>query len=107
MDAYRDIIASSSADGSQPQEAYHRISQALFEANLRKRCEANPLIDLRFSWKVESVEETEESAIAVAIDLKTNDTWTFVSKYLIGCDGASSRARRSLQIPLDGGPTCV
>ncbi|KAJ4991089.1 FAD binding domain-containing protein [Stagonosporopsis vannaccii] len=107
VDAYRDIIASSSADGTQPQEPYQRISQAIFEANLRKRCEADPLIDLRFNWKVESVEETEEKAKTVAIDLKANETWTFISKYVIGCDGASSRARRSLQIPLDGGPTPV
>jgi FAD-dependent monooxygenase len=105
VDNYRDLIASSCKDGTQPQEPYQRISQTLFEANLRKRCEADPLIDLRFGWKVESVKETDESVSTVAIDLATNDTWSFISKYMIACDGASSRSRRSLQIPLDGGPT--
>jgi len=104
VDTCREVIASC-ADGTQPQEPYQRISQALFEAALRDRCNENPLIDLRFGWKVESVDEGEDSVQTRATELQSGDLWSFTSKYLIACDGASSRVRRGLQIALDGGPT--
>lgn len=69
------------------------------------RCDASELIDLRFGWKINDVEETSQSVKATVTDLNKGEKWIFESKYMIGCDGASSRVRRSLGIDLDGGPT--
>jgi FAD-dependent monooxygenase len=104
VEQYRALI-NATTDGSQPQEPYQRISQAVFEAGLRERCEKNPYIDLRFGWKAESVTESDEYAQANVTHLKAGQKHVFLAKYIIACDGASSRVRRDLGIPLDGGPT--
>ncbi|KAH7131825.1 FAD-binding domain-containing protein [Dendryphion nanum] len=106
VDDCRTAIATDS-DGSQPQEPYQRISQAVFEASLRTRCEENPLIDLRYGWKVEAVKETDTYASAHVTELKTEQKHVFSARFIAACDGASSRARRNLGIELDGGPTPV
>lgn len=91
-------------DGSQPLEPYQRLSQAVFEAWMRKQCDANPLIDVRFGWKLEDVHESAEGVEAKVTEKSTNVEHLFKCNYMIACDGASSKARRSLEIPLDGGP---
>jgi len=91
-------------DGSQPREAWQRISQVQFEAWLKALCEEDPMIDVRFGWKIEQVEERNDKVITTATYLKTSSTTDFVSDYVVGCDGASSTVRRSLNLPLDGGP---
>lgn len=94
-------------DGSQPREAWQRISQVKFEAWLKSRCEKDDLIDARFGWKVEGVKTgyADGKVRTVASDKRTGKATTFISEYAIGCDGASSIVRRSLEMPLDGGPT--
>jgi FAD-dependent monooxygenase len=106
VDEYRARIAERN-DGTQPLEPYQRISQAVFEKWFSSKCAENPLIDLRFNCKLESIKERESSIKANIIDLKSGIRRTFSSKYVIGCDGASSRVRRSMAIPLDGGPMYV
>lgn len=93
-------------DGTQPLEPYQRISQEVFEACMKSVCDKNPLIDVRFGWKLESVKEitdgvTAEVSRAAEIGTKPH---CFKAKYAVACDGASSRCRRCLEIPLDGGP---
>jgi FAD-dependent monooxygenase len=87
-----------------PLEPYQRLSQSVFEAWLKKICDENPLIDLRFGNKVESVDETEEGANLTVSDVRTGQRSKITSRYIAACDGASSRIRRGLAIPLDGGP---
>ena len=91
-------------DGSQPREAWQRISQVHFERWLKELCEDDPMIDVRFGWKVQHVEERGEIAVTTAVDLRDNSTVELISDYLVGCDGASSTVRKSLSLPLDGGP---
>ncbi|RFU24410.1 hypothetical protein B7463_g11929, partial [Scytalidium lignicola] len=102
VDEWRKVIAEKN-DGSQPLEPWQRLSQIIFEAWLKDICDKDPLIDLRFGWKVESAEERDEGIRATATD-KNGNTHTFNARYGVGCDGASSRIRRSLGIPLIGGP---
>ncbi|OAG35329.1 hypothetical protein AYO21_10469 [Fonsecaea monophora] len=90
-------------DGEQPLEPWLRLSQIIFEAWLREINDKDPLIDLRFGWKVEGAQETDEGIIATATD-KNGRLHTFKAKYGVGCDGGSSRVRRGLGIPLVGGP---
>lgn len=103
VDDFRARIQSNN-DGSQPLEAWQRISQVRFEAWLKAVCEEDPMIDFRSSWKVQQVEECADKVITIATNVKTGTTKEFTSEYLAGCDGASSMVRKSLNLPLDGGP---
>lgn len=89
-------------------EPYQRISQAIFEEWLRGVSDDNPLIDLRFGWKVESVVSEGPSGDSKvktsAVEVLTGKRRTFTSNYVAACDGASSKVRTGLGIPLDGGP---
>lgn len=91
-------------DGTMPREAWQRISQVKFEKWLKERCEGDERIDARFGWKVENVEVKDDRVRTIATCAKTGESTTFVSEYAVGCDGASSLVRRSLEMPLDGGP---
>ncbi|KAJ0420296.1 FAD binding domain-containing protein [Aspergillus carlsbadensis] len=103
VDDYREGIQATN-DGTQPQEPYQRISQAVFENAVRHECDTNPLVELRFGWCVESVVEGPEGCSVKTTDRSTGENWTFHCRYVAACDGASSTVRRSVQIPLDGGP---
>ncbi|KAH7085896.1 FAD-binding domain-containing protein [Paraphoma chrysanthemicola] len=91
-------------DGTSPQEPWQRISQAVFESYLKEHCEQNPLIDCRFGWKAEKTTEALDGVSVMATDLNSQEPVTFFAKYVVACDGASSRALRDLHIPLEGGP---
>ncbi|KAH7385826.1 FAD-binding domain-containing protein [Pyrenochaeta sp. MPI-SDFR-AT-0127] len=108
VDDFRSRIKNNN-DGSQPREAWQRISQVHFEAWLKVLCEEDPMIDARFGWKVQQVEEYNNKVETTATFLKTGLRTKFISEYIVGCDGASSTVRKSLGMPLDGGPThtCV
>lgn len=80
------------------------MSQELFEAWLRRICDENPLIDLRFGWKVTTSAENQNGVRLNAVDVKNAKGLGFESKYLVGCDGASSKVRRDMSVGLDGGP---
>jgi FAD-dependent monooxygenase len=90
-------------DGSQPQEPWQRISQAIFEKSLKAICDKDPLIDLRFGWKTISVAE-ETSQVFTTVEAPDGKRHVYSSRYAAGCDGGSSTVRRSLGIPIDGGP---
>lgn len=91
-------------DGSSPREPWQRISQAVFEKFLKQRCDANDLIDCQFGWRVTKATESSLGVQVEAVHLGTNHKRTIFSRYLVACDGASSRVRRDLEISLDGGP---
>ena len=103
VDEYRIRIASRN-DGTMPLEPWQRISQAVFEKWLKEICDKNPLIDLRFGCKLEDVEELEDGVRVSVVDVETGRPHQLAARYLVGCDGGSSRVRRSLGIALDGGP---
>ena len=92
------------SDGTQPLEPWQRLSQVVLERWLKGLCEANSLIDVRFGWRVESVEEKADEVVALVRNISTGEMTTMHSDYMAGCDGASSRTRKSLELPLDGGP---
>jgi FAD-dependent monooxygenase len=89
-------------DGTQPQEPWQRISQAIFEKWLKSICDKDPLIDLRFGWKASSVEEKSDH-VRLVVNGPDQVEYIFKSKYLAGCDGGSSTVRRSLGIQIEGG----
>ena len=87
-----------------PLEPYQRISQAVFEKWLKELCDKDPLIDLRFGHKVTLVEECPGGVKVTAFENGDQMRKSILSRYVVGCDGGSSIIRRSLDIPLDGGP---
>lgn len=66
--------------------------------------EAEPLVACFFGVKFESLRELDDAVESTLCDSVTGDQYVVSTKYVLGCDGASSRVRRSLEIPLIGGP---
>ncbi|MCC3761587.1 FAD-dependent monooxygenase [Glycomyces sp. TRM65418] len=90
-------------DGTQPSQPYQRISQADLEPVLLEHCRRNPLIDVRLRWRFESLTQDEDGVTSTFQDLAGGTARTVRSRYLAGCDGASSAVRRAVGIPLTGG----
>ncbi|KEF51073.1 uncharacterized protein A1O9_12855 [Exophiala aquamarina CBS 119918] len=90
-----------------PLEPWQRLSQAVFEKWLKSLCDKNPLIDLRFGCKVEGVDDIQDGVLLRTMDVASGGRRQLMAQYLVGCDGGSSQVRRSLEIPLDGGPMPV
>ncbi|EAU31818.1 predicted protein [Aspergillus terreus NIH2624] len=86
-----------------PREPYQRCSQAILEAWLKPKIQAQSLITAVFGLKFESLVETDDG---VESKLVTEDGEEHLvkSQFVIGCDGAGSRVRRGLGIQLEGGP---
>ncbi|KAH7408960.1 FAD binding domain-containing protein [Cadophora sp. MPI-SDFR-AT-0126] len=91
-------------DGSMPAQPYQRCSQALFEAWLKPRIQAEPLIGSHFGLKFESLEESENGVESHLLDVNTGERHIVRSQYVIGCDGAGSRVRKSIGANMIGGP---
>lgn len=87
-----------------PLEPWQRISQEIFEKWLKGRCDKSPLIDARFNHRVDDLQEVEDGVRVTVTDQKTGLKKVILSHYAVGCDGGSSKVRRSLGIPLHGGP---
>lgn len=62
------------------------------------------MIDLRFGWKAQNAEELDTGAKVIATNVETGERKTFWSRYIVGCDGASSKIRQDLGIEIEGGP---
>ncbi len=92
-------------DGTQPSQAWQRCSQEIFEAWMKRLCEADPLIDVQSGARVESISQDGDSVTATIADAGDGrGSRTLSARYLVGCDGATSAVRKSLGIELDGGP---
>ncbi|KAL7931347.1 hypothetical protein V8C35DRAFT_323774 [Trichoderma chlorosporum] len=102
VDAWRQRIQTQN-DGSLPREPYQRCSQAVLEAWLKPRIQAEKFIDDHFGLKFESLTETDEGAESKLVDVVTGEQHIVHSKYVVGCDGAGSRVRKSVGINLLGG----
>ena len=86
-----------------PREPYQRCSQAIFEAWLKPRIQAESLIESFFGMKFESLLETDAGVECELVD-NTGEKHTINADYVIGCDGGGSRVRRSINGKLLGGP---
>ena len=92
-------------DGSMPREPYQRCSQAIFEAQFRRHVAKDPRVTCKFGLKFEELVENEDHVISWLVDETTGDRYSVKSQYVLGCDGAGSRVRKSIGISLTGGPT--
>lgn len=86
-----------------PREPYQRCSQAIFEAWLKPKLEANALVETHFGWKFESLVELDTHVECTIVD-QTGQQHVVRSQYVIGCDGAGSKVRAAIGSKLEGGP---
>lgn len=81
---------------------YFNLSQSEFEKILVRRAQAEPLIDLRFRHRWESMERDGEAVTSRIVDERIDTPLTIASRYVLACDGAGSPVRRTLGIGVDG-----
>ncbi|CEJ62861.1 hypothetical protein PMG11_11346 [Penicillium brasilianum] len=89
-------------DGTQPAEPGQRCSQIIFEAWIKDiicRC-AN--VTFQSGWTYTNHVETDDGVTATFIE-GNRATHTVRARYLVGCDGGSSKVRNNAGIKLLGG----
>lgn len=78
---------------------YLNLSQSEFEKILVARASQSPLIQLRFGHRWESLEVLDGS---VRNAIKADGGYSIESRFVLGCDGASSPVRKGAGIEMDG-----
>ncbi|KAJ5263382.1 hypothetical protein N7478_010987 [Penicillium angulare] len=89
-------------DGTQPAEPGQRCSQIVFEAWLKELICGKANVTTKFGWTYMSHVETDDGVLATFLDC-TGATYTIRARHLVGCDGGSSRVRKSAGIKMLGG----
>lgn len=88
-------------DGSMPLETMQRIAQMHLEPVLLAAAKADPSIDVRFGHRLFGFEQDDEGVSALVHKVDGGEAFQFRARYLIGCDGPSSRVRNFLNIDYD------
>jgi 2-polyprenyl-6-methoxyphenol hydroxylase-like FAD-dependent oxidoreductase len=88
-------------DGSMPAEPPMRVSQVEIEPVLQRAVQAAPMVEAR--WGVELQDLSQDRNVVIAT-LRTADGTTekVCCRYLVGCDGGTSRVRDCVGIRLEG-----
>ncbi|GAA2113451.1 FAD-dependent monooxygenase [Streptomyces synnematoformans] len=88
-------------DGTGSAEPGQRISQTELEPVLRAHCRRHHRVDLRTGLRFDSLTQDDQGVTSHLVDVLTGDRIRLRSRYVIGCDGASSRVRAVLGIGED------
>lgn len=83
-------------------EPLHRTQQMYIEPVLKRQAERWPSLELRFGWRLVSLESSAGGVSAVAEQLATGKRETLRADYLAGCDGARSTVREALGVRYGG-----
>jgi 2-polyprenyl-6-methoxyphenol hydroxylase-like FAD-dependent oxidoreductase len=83
-------------------EHTHRVNQIYFEPILFAHAATQPRIRILDRTVVEEFVQTDDGVIAVARDLDSGAQISIATTYLVGCDGARSMVRKSIDAKLDG-----
>lgn len=89
-------------DGSQPAEPSHRCMQIILEAWLKELILTKSHVQSRFGWKYLTHVEDGGGVVATFVDTD-GQIYTVHGRYLVGCDGGSSRVRKTAGIQMVGG----
>ena len=88
-------------DGSMPAEPPMRVSQVEIEPVLQRAVQAAPMVEAR--WGVELQDLTQDRNEVIATLRTADGTIEKVGcRYLVGCDGGTSRVRECVGIRLEG-----
>jgi 2-polyprenyl-6-methoxyphenol hydroxylase-like FAD-dependent oxidoreductase len=88
-------------DATLPLEPYHLISQYTIEPLLKREAERLETVQVRYGCEVESIAQ-DRDGVSARMRMADGTGGTVRAKYLVGCDGAGSIVRKSLQIRLRG-----
>ncbi len=108
--AYRDLMSDywHSFEGREIVGDYYfqkndRMPQYLFEGVLRKRVASLPLIDARFGFAAETIEQDKDGVrVGIVDEANGGARETLTADYVVGCDGAHSTVREQAGIRRDG-----
>ncbi|MEO1082577.1 MAG: FAD-dependent monooxygenase, partial [Pseudomonadota bacterium] len=89
-------------DGTMALEPSMRVSQVLLEPVLKEMLdEKSQRIDVRFGWGLTAFEQDEQGVTATIRSTESGEEKQIRARYLAGCDGANSVARKELGIPVN------
>jgi 2-polyprenyl-6-methoxyphenol hydroxylase-like FAD-dependent oxidoreductase len=93
----------SGPDGHWPTpEPPHRANQIFLEPVLFRYAQALPSVTILNRTQIESLEQSDDAAIATVRDLDTGTITRIASRYLVGSDGGKSTVRRAIGAQLEG-----
>ena len=78
------------------------LAQHRFEAVLRDTLPKVGATEVQYGQQWEGAEQDEEGVTSRVRDLATDEVYEIRSRYLIGCDGAGSRIRKSIDVEMVG-----
>ena len=81
------------------------VAQDAVEEEIYKVIEHSNLVQVHFSTEFVGFEEVEDGVICEVRSVETGRTEHWHAKYLLACDGAGSRTRRSAEIEMEGPAT--
>lgn len=98
----RDRIKNGSDDLKIGPETFQRASQMFVEKILKDEIDKSKFIDVRFGWSMETFSQSNENVSLEIRNLKNNKVERLTSNYLVGCDGAQGKIRKTLGIKYTG-----
>jgi 2-polyprenyl-6-methoxyphenol hydroxylase-like FAD-dependent oxidoreductase len=99
-DAIRMVAAAPKTD--QVPEPIHRANQMYVDRFLYDHAKTRPNIDVRFGWRVESVQQDTDGVTLTAVNRVDGRNMCWRAQYLVGCDGGRSTVRHALGIKYSG-----
>ena len=91
-----------SASSVSPESA-QRCNQIWTDPILRDGATSFDCVDLRFLWKFEALEQTDDLVRVTALDLARDERHVIEAQYVVDCTGAHTPIRRALGVALNGG----
>ena len=88
-------------DGSMPAEPPMRVSQVEIEPVLQRAVQAAPMVDARWGVELQDLSQHQNEVIAT-LRMADGTTEKVGCRYLVGCDGGTSRVRDCVGIRLEG-----
>jgi 2-polyprenyl-6-methoxyphenol hydroxylase-like FAD-dependent oxidoreductase len=88
-------------DGSMPAEPPMRVSQVEIEPVLQRAVQAAPMVEARWGVELQDLSQHQNEVIAT-LRMADGTTEKVGCRYLVGCDGGTSRVRDCVGIRLEG-----
>ncbi len=85
-------------------EHTHRCNQKFFEPVLFAHAAEQPRIRIQHRTEITSLTQSQQGVTASTLDLDSGTRSTVECDYLVGCDGASSFVRKSIDSEFTGNP---
>ncbi|HWM67852.1 MAG TPA: FAD-dependent monooxygenase [Steroidobacteraceae bacterium] len=100
----RSVIPSANLRPTPPEspEKRQRCPQYEFDPLLARAVQERALTDLRYGVAFRDLEQDDHGVTAIVREVATGREYPLRAGYLIACDGAGSRVRRSIDVPFDG-----